>query len=173
MAKYQPLSILQGEAAVNTKSALWRLSGVSPAHHLLGLRTSMSKSAMAVFISEVLFRTIREGAPDKALYDWCIASILTLDALEGDFASYHLRFLLELAVHLGFSPDEYSLSPFAEENLQKITAFLSLPLAEALMLPMTGAERTAIATSLIRYLEYHAESAINIRSLPVLHEIFA
>ncbi|MBR6345971.1 MAG: DNA repair protein RecO C-terminal domain-containing protein [Bacteroidales bacterium] len=172
-SKLQPLSVIQGEASVNSKSALWRLGAIDPEYHLTGLRTSMSKNAIAVFISEVLFRTVREGAADPAFYDWCLSAVLTLDALEGEYASYHIRFLLELAVQLGFSPDEVSLSPFAEENLSKITSFLRLPLAEALMLPMSGAERTAIASSILRYLEYHTESAINIRSLGVLHEIFA
>jgi hypothetical protein len=38
---------------------------------------------------------------------------------------------------------------------------------------MSGADRNEIAGSILRYIEHHTESAVNVRSLAVLREIYA
>ena len=101
---FQPLSVLDAEVTENPKSDLWRVHALSASHPLTGLRTSAAKNAMTLFMSEVLWRTVRDGAREDGLFEWLERSILTLDALQGDYANYHLRFLLELASALGFSP---------------------------------------------------------------------
>ena len=78
---------------------------------------------------------------------------------------------LELAAELGFSPDFDSLAPFAGDNLMKLEAMTQCSLAEALLIPMNGAERSGIAESLIRYIAFHSESPVNIKSLAVLKEV--
>ena len=113
----QPLSIVNGEVSENPKSELWRLHGMSLDEPLTGIRTDLHKNSMTMFMSEVLFRTLREGEGGEDLFDWCRRNILTLDALKSDFANYHLRFLLELAVQLGFSPSIDDLAPFAGQTL--------------------------------------------------------
>jgi hypothetical protein len=42
-----------------------------------------------------------------------------------------------------------------------------------MIIPLTGADRKEIAEDLLRYLEFHTESTIAVRSLDVLHEVFA
>ena len=113
MALFQPLSVLDAEVVENPKSELWRVHALSARHPLAGIRTSPAKNAISLFMAEVLWRTVHEGAFEEGLFDWCERSILTLDALEGDYANYHLRFLLEFAGALGFSPSLEDLMPFA------------------------------------------------------------
>jgi len=171
-ALYQPFSILDAEAVVNTKSDLWRVRGVSSVHPLTGIRSSFDKTAMVMFMSEVLYRSLQEGASEDGLYDWCERSILTLDAIDGDFANYHLRWLLELAGVLGFAPSFETLAPFAGENLRDISDLLSAGFGQFMVYPLTGAKRSAIAESLLRYLSVHLEIPLNIRSLAVLGELY-
>ena len=123
-------------------------------------------------MSEVLYRTIKDGAKEDGLFEWCRKSILTLDALENDFANYHLRFLLELAGALGFGPDMEGLAPFAGNRFGEIRDLLSLGFAESMLLPLNGESRNEIAEILVKYLSYHTESAITVRSLPVLRELY-
>ena len=92
--------------------------------------------------------------------------------MESDFANYHLRFLLELAGALGFSPSWEDLAPFAGENLATVRQLMSPDLAEAMMVPMNGAQRNAVASLLLDYLAYHTESQIQVRSLQVLRELY-
>lgn len=171
-AMFLPLNILDAEVIENRKSDLWRLKNISPVHPLNGIRSHFDKNAISLFMSEVLWRAVQDGAAEDGLYDWCEKSVLTLDALEGDFANYHLRFLMELAGALGFSPSFEGLAPFAEDNLKEIADLLSASMPEFMVYPLNGTRRGAIAKSLLKYLSAHLEIPLNIRSLPVLEELY-
>lgn len=169
-AQFQPLNILNAEAVENPKSDLWRLKGISSAHPLSGIRSNMYKNSMTLFMAEVLFRTVR-GDAEPGLYEWCERGILTLDALQSDFANYHLRWLLELCGALGFTPSPEDLAPFAGEHLRDIQGLMG-PFEESLLVPLTGQSRSEIADSLLQYLSAHLETRLNIRSLGVLSELY-
>lgn len=171
-ACFEPLCIVDSEVIENPRSDLWRLRGVSAAWPLNGIRTNLYKNCMTMFMSEVLFRTIKDGANEDGLFEWCERSILTLDALESDFANYHLRFLLEFAAALGFSPSIEGLSPFCGSYLKDVQALTSLSFADCMMYPLNGSSRSGIAECLLEYLSFHTESRINVRSLSVLKELF-
>ncbi|MBQ9659807.1 MAG: DNA repair protein RecO C-terminal domain-containing protein [Bacteroidales bacterium] len=172
MALFQPLSILDAEITENPKSDLWRAHALSARHPLLGIRTSPAKNAMTLFMSEVLWRIVRDGAREDGLFEWCERSVLTLDALPGDYANYHLRFLLELAAALGFSPSLEDLAPFAGEHLAEVRALLQSDFGACMLVPLNGAARNEIAELLLNYIGYHAETRIEVRSLRVLRELF-
>jgi hypothetical protein len=42
-----------------------------------------------------------------------------------------------------------------------------------MLLPLNGAVRNEIAEEILRYIEFHSESAVNVNSLKVLRELFA
>lgn len=169
---FLPLNILEADVVENPKSELWSLKNISSRDSLEGIRGNIHKNTMTLFLSEVLFRTLREGVLEDGLYEWCIGSILTLNALEGDFANFHVRWLLELAGALGFRPSWEDLAPFSEENSQALRQMLALDFGESMLLPLSGAVRNAIADSLVRYLEFHTEQPIRVKSLAVLRELY-
>ena len=171
-ALFLPLNILEADVHENPKSELWTLTGVTLRDPLSGIRSRMDKSAVTLFLSEVLFRVLRDGANEDGLYEWCVGSILTYNALEADYANYHLRFLLEFAGALGFRPTLADIAPFAEEHLPQMKALLSASFADSLLLPLSGAERGALCEELLQYIAYHTDQPLTIRSLPVLHDLF-
>ena len=69
MALFQPLSVLDAEVVENPKSDLWRAHAFSASHPLAGIRTSPAKNAMTLFMSEVLYRTVRDGTCEAGLFD--------------------------------------------------------------------------------------------------------
>ena len=81
MALYLPLNILSGEVSDNHLSDLWRVSGLRAEYSLSGIRGDVRKNTMTMFLSEVLFRCLRDGEYSPDLYGWCRQSILTLDSL--------------------------------------------------------------------------------------------
>ena len=172
MALFQPLSVLDAEVKENPRSDLWRVHALSASHPLTGIRTSAAKNAMTLFMSEVLYRTVRDGACEEGLFEWCERSVLTLDALEGDYANYHLRFLLEFAAALGFSPSLEDLMPFAGERLGELRALLQSDFGACMLIPLSGETRSEIAEILLRYLGHHTETRIEARSIRVLRELF-
>ena len=172
MALFLPLNILEAEVTENPKSSLWFARNFVSVNPLNGIRSNIHKNTMTLFMSEVLYRVVKDQTNEDGLADWLKSQIMTLDALNSDFANFHLLFLLNLCAALGFDPDLAGLAPFADKKLIHIEALLKTPFAEALLLPLSGADRNAIAESILKYIEYHTESAVNVRSLAVLREIY-
>ena len=98
--------------------------------------------------------------------------ILILDDMGAGFNNFHIRFLMELCIILGFSPDSHGLAPFAGDRMETMDRFLKASFEEAMMIPLTGAVRNEIAEDLLRYIEFHSESSVNVKSLQVLRELF-
>ncbi len=169
---FLPLNILEADVVENSKSELWSLKNITLKDALEGIRGNLKKNTMTLFLSEVLFRTVRDGANEDGLYDWCVGSILTLNALEADFANFPVRFLLELAGALGFRPTFDDIAPFAGEHLSQMKALTTAGFSESLLLPLSGAVRNALCEELLQYLSYHTDANIQVKSLSVLRELY-
>ena len=172
-AHLQPLSIIEAEIHESTKSRLFIARSLTSKHALNGIRTNLYKNSMTMFMSEVLYRTVKDGAMEPGLFEWCEKKILLLDAIERDFSNFHIRFLMELAVNLGFSPQSHDLMPFVGTHYPIVEKFMTLSFAESMLIPLNGAVRNEIAEEILRYIEFHTESALNVNSLKVLRELFA
>ena len=167
-----PLSLIEAEIVSNPKSELWSAHKLASRAPLYGIRGDLKKNSMTLFMAEVLMRAVRDGMNEDGLFEWAESSILTLDALQGHFPNYPLRFLLEFAGALGFRPGFESIAPFAGSNLKAMQALLESSLQQSLLLPLRGEERNELCEEIIRYLEYHLDSSLNVRSLAVLRELF-
>ena len=172
MSLLLPLNILEAEITESTKSTLYTARNLTSRHPLLGIRNNIYKNTMTMFLSEVIYRTIKEGAQEHDLFEWCRGQILLLSAMESDFSNFHIRFLLELSVALGFSPETSDLMPFVEENYTTVSQFMTASFAESMLIPLSGQVRNKICEDVLRYIEYHTESILTINSLKVLRELF-
>lgn len=173
MSLFLPLNILEADVQESTKSTLFTARNLTARHPLLGIRSNVFKNSMTMFMSEVLYRVIKEGAAEQGLYEWCERNILLLDAVQNDFSNFHLRFLLELTVALGFSPESRDLQPFVGDHYPMVERFMQTSFAESMLIPLNGAVRNEIAEEILRYIEFHTESSVNINSLKVLRDLFA
>ena len=173
MSLFLPLNVLEAEILETNKSTLFTARNLTAKHPLLGIRNSMFKNSMTMFMSEVLYRVVKDGAYEQGLFEWCEKDILLLDAIQTDFSNFHIRFLLELTVALGFSPESQDLMPFVGDHYPVVEKFMTLPFADSMLIPLNGAARKEIAEEILRYIEYHTESSVNVNSLKVLRELFA
>ena len=172
MSLLLPLNILEAEIAESTKSTLYTARNLTSRHPLVGIRNNIYKNTMTMFLSEVIYRTIKEGAQEQGLFEWCRGQILLLSAMETDFSNFHIRFLLELSVALGFSPETSDLMPFVGENFMTVSQFMTASFAESMLVPLSGPVRNKLCEDVLRYIEYHTESTLTINSLKVLRELF-
>ena len=173
MSLLLPLNILEAEVTESAKSTLLSARNLTARHSLLGIRNNIFKNSMTMFMSEVLYRVVKDGSLEEGLYEWCEHSILLLDAIQEDFSNFHLRFLLELTVALGFSPEARDLQPFVGDHYPIVDRFMRGSFAETMLFPMNGQLRNEIAEEVLRYIEYHTESSVNVNSLRVLRDLFA
>ena len=173
MSLFLPLNVLEAAVVESSKSNLYTMRNPVAKHPLLGVRNSLYKNSMTMFMSEVLYRVIKDGTNEHGLFEWCEKNILLLDAITDDFSNFHLRFLLELAMVLGFSPSSQDLQPFVGTHYPVVEQFMTTSFVESMMIPLSGQVRNEIAEEILRYIEFHSESAVNVNSLKVLRELFA
>ena len=64
----------------------------------------LHKSSIALFMTEVTQKTIRENEANKGLYHFIFDTYRHLDQTTGPVRDLHLIFLLKLTQHLGFTP---------------------------------------------------------------------
>lgn len=172
MSLFLPLNILEAEVVESSKSTLFTARNLTARHPLMGIRSNLFKNTMTMFMSEVLYRVVKDGVNEPGLYEWCEKNILLLDAVQTDFSNFHLRFLLELTVALGFAPESKDLMPFAGDQYPVVERLMQESFAETMLIPLTGQRRNEIAEGILRYIEFHTESSVNINSLKVLRELF-
>ena len=170
---FLPLTVLEADITESSKSKLYTARNLNAKYPLNGLRGNMFKNSMTLFMSEVLYRVVKEGGNEQGLYEWCEKSIQLLDSIESDFSNFHIRFLLELAIVLGFSPEAQDLRPFTGDHFPIVERFIQGSFAESMLIPLSGQVRNEIAEEILRYIEFHSESAVNVNSLKVLRELFA
>lgn len=173
MALLQPMNILEATVTENPKTSIWNARNLSAKYPLAGIRGNIYKNTMTMFMSEVLYRTVKDQVFEDGLFEWCVRSVMLLESMESDFSNFHIRFLLEFAAALGFSPEAGDIAPFSGAHKGKIAEFMTRSFGESMLISLTGEERAEICGAIIKYLERHTENAINIRSLPVLHELFS
>ena len=141
MSLFLPLNILEADIVESSRSDLYTARNIAARHSLLGIRDNIFKNSMTMFLSEVLYRVVKDGACEQGLFEWCEKNILLLDSIRTDFSNFHIRFLLELAIILGFGAEPEDLRPFVGEHCGLIERFVHLPFAESMLIPLNGQTR--------------------------------
>lgn len=190
---FQPLFILDFEVYHKEQREIQLVKEVSRAVSLNSMPYELTKSTQAIFMAEVLYRTVKEEEANPVLARFLLHSIEYLDALEEALPDFHIVFLFQLSKHLGFYPQNnhdkthhyFSLMGGRfEEFLRDPELFLDGELSElwsrylaadyaSIVKPLTeGNARKLVLDSLVKYYHLHVEGMGGIRSLEVLHDFF-
>lgn len=170
-----PLSILNCETTGSGEGKMPCVKEYSARYNLHSIRTEFTKSAAAMFIGELLYRTLLHSERDEPLYRFIEASILGLEQCGGSTANFPLWFTIQYAALLGFPvlPDGNTaypaFQPGHEAAIGRICGCSCME--EALGIPMTGEFRSELTSEILKYLEYHTGNRIDIKSVSVLHQI--
>lgn len=104
IALFQPLTLLDLVIYNNEKSSLNRISEIKCYAPYQSIPFEIKKSAITMFLSEVLNKTLKEESPNPDLYDFISRSFIYFDRTNEDFQNFHLHFLLQYCGFLGFYP---------------------------------------------------------------------
>ena len=192
MALFQPLTLLDVVAYHNPKSDLQRMTEYRLVQPLQSIPFDVIKNALALFMGEVLYKTIREHEPNEKLFDFLYRSIIDFDEMSAGVANFHLYFLVHLARYLGYAPgngfdgESYfdvqagqftPLQPlhdsfFDPQQTQLFAALLNAVPATLPQLALNREQRNRFVENMLRFLNYHFDTPVPIRSAAVLQEIF-
>ena len=107
IALYQPLTLLDLVVYHKEHASINRISEIKCSEPFVSIPMRIEKSSIALFITEILNRTLREETEQPALFEFVYNSVLVLDRIEQNIDTFHIRFLLKLSRHLGFPPATY------------------------------------------------------------------
>ena len=104
-AMFMPLSILEFEAHTTPGRDLASLKDAKPFVQLCRLYADPVKSSIAMFVSELLTRSIQESEKNLQLWQYLLYSVKMLDSMGEGTANFHICFLYNLGAFIGIQPD--------------------------------------------------------------------
>lgn len=101
---FQPLHLLNMVVYVKDGNVLQRIKEAQAAPNLQEIPLDITKSAVALFLNEVLYKVLRHQQADPHLFHFIQQSILWLDQTKDPIGNFHLSFLMKLSRFLGYLP---------------------------------------------------------------------
>jgi DNA repair protein RecO (recombination protein O) len=101
---FSPLSIIKLVANHKEGEGLRVIRDASCEYQLNGIATDMTKTAVSIYLSELLIRSVSAQMADPALYGFIEEAILNLEHADRSVAGFPLAFTIGLTQFLGFDP---------------------------------------------------------------------
>ncbi|GAB3261919.1 DNA repair protein RecO [Larkinella harenae] len=182
IAFFQPLTLLDMVVYYKPEKDLHRLSEVKINYPFQHIPFDIAKSSMALFVSEMLTKTLKEEASNPTLYHFLEESVRYLEEAGTDYENFHIAFLLKFASFLGFGPanarefegqlqeQKYPFLP--DEHTEKaLNSFLRHRLGAPVKI--TRQTRAELLDALVAFYQIHIDSLGEIKSLAVLREVLS
>ncbi len=189
---FQPLAIVDLVVTNSEKNKLNRISEISISYHYSDLATNILKSSIAIFINEILYKSLKEEYSDEELFDFVSSSLQILDLKQDEYSNFHLFFLLQFSKHLGFFPEgkfstetpffnlvegKFSLQPLTHEYFcskemsEILSVFLSLNYENIGNIKLNSTHRNQLLNNLIVFYQLHINNFGEIKSLDVIKTV--
>jgi len=171
------LSVVDIVSAEPPVGSMLYLREFEPLFSLNNIRTDIYKSTMAMFIAEILYRSVRDGDGGGEYFSRLVENIVRLESIEGSAANYHLWWMADYCRLMGFAITPEGLAEIGEAPLgtndgASILHFAQASLSEALAIPLSSSRRSTLSAKMLSYLCHHLGATLDIRALDVLHEVF-
>lgn len=175
---FQPFSLLELEVYFKPNRDIQNLSEYRFIKSTPTISQDMVKNAVVLFLSETVGKILSgEKEPHPLLFEFMMQSIIEFDSLTQGAENFHLHFLLVLPNYLGFGP-ENALDLMDQLHLQEDTELGHL--VQQLIdtpydhpLKANGKQRYQLLEVILSYYRLHTPYLGEVKSLKVLHSIFA
>ena len=192
-ALLQPLSIVEIDVSHNPKKDIQSIKDIRIAIPFYHIPYDPVKNGLALFMTELLQKTLKHSENDKELYNFIENSVCQLDKCEEGIGNFHLVFMAGLARRLGFAPDMlngngykfFDMMNGIFERSQPLHAhFLEGKQAETFKsimeldydclnsLPMNRIQRAGVLTNFVEYYKLHLTDFQLLHSIEVMHKLW-
>lgn len=172
IALFQPLTLLDLVVYHKENGNIMRIKEVKCYHLYQNLSRQVNKSAIALFINEVLNKAVKDQSHTSEIFQFISNSLIILDEHPKP-ENFHLIFLLGLSRHLGFAPNQTSevlgVHWMDEQEEQLLKQLLLITYQDEL--PMTYTQRQTLLSCLMRFYQTQIDGFGEMKSLPVLQEV--
>ena len=189
---FAPLSIIHLVANHKEGEGLRVIRDASCEFQLNGIATNMTKTAVSIYISELLTRSVSAQMADPNLYLFIENAVLNLNGAIESISGFPLAFTIGLTQFMGFDPhNNFSktniyfdmiggnfcslppehpnfLSPPLSENLSEVLTALN---SGAVSIVTTSSMRNELLAKMLEYFRIHLPAFGEIKSIHVLSDV--
>jgi len=191
---FQPMTLLDLVAYRKENTGLQSIKEVRIAIPYKTIPFDIRKSSIALFLNELLFKSIREEEKNQELFDFIWNSCLQLDSITDSPVCFHLVFAMLLTRFLGIMPqldhsNDRPIFNLVEGHFQSVIpkhphfldqetscSFLSIsmtPLQNVSFLVLAPLVRAKLLTGIITYYQIHLPGFKGMQSHHVLHNVLS
>ncbi len=189
----QPMNILDLVIYNKENTKINRIKEAQMAYVFKNLLFDIKKSSIALFIIEIINKSIKEKETNKEFYDFCENSLVFLDQTSKNISNFHLIFLIKMSQFLGFNPiSNHSSSNIYfdlregkfthniphhndflnEKDSKNLILVLSVDLEFPEKIAFSRVDKQNLLKSLILYYKIHLIDFGRIKTLEVFKRVF-
>jgi len=189
---FQALTLLDMVVYKREKHDLQHLREAEVSESFHSISTDVRKSTMALFLAEVILKSVREGESNSDMFSFIASSLSFFNMQDEGIENFHIFLLLKLSRYLGFNPQGetagkaffdlregkyYSqqpshpdyLSPDTSKNLHSID---QCGIGELGKLKFKAEIRSNLLDAVLIYYQIHLDGLGIIKSVEVLKTVF-
>lgn len=190
-AYFQLLTILELQAEHKDNRSLQYLKDIKLQYNYKTLHTNVVKSAIVMFLSEILSNILKEEEENLALYNFIETSLIWFDENETN-TIFHLLFLIKLTKYLGFYPDtniretnffnleegrfqlnKTNLYCISGNNLVFLKQLLGIKFDVYNSLDINSKQKREFLDMILLYFKLHLDGFKTPKSVTVLNQVFS
>lgn len=192
-ALFQLMNWLELVVYMKDPGSLNRVKEAQMIFHYQQIPFELKKRSVALFMTEIVQKTIKENEANTALFSFLRGAYQYLDHSVQSIANFHIAFLFELSAYLGFRPS----GEWSEENRffhlvsgrfvsvvhplytldattsKAISEFLSSNMEKAHMITLSRELRLDVLNHGISFFRYHLDRLPEIKTHKILAEVFS
>ncbi len=188
---FQPLHLIETDVHHRENRQMQRISHARLFCPFRNIPFDPVKTCIALFIAEILHKTLKEEEANRQLFDFLTQAVQTLDLNDNGTANFHLMFLIHYTRYLGFYPDirqssdgmwfdsrkggfgvmPDASSPLPEYN-QLLIQLFRMSFEHLNDLQISHRQRNYLTEYLLGYYSMHVENFGKVKSYSVLQNVF-
>jgi DNA repair protein RecO (recombination protein O) len=102
---FQPLSLVELIASGKQGNTMLRITEIQLSPHFTGIPSNIVKSSIAIFLAEIIYRSINEEEPNPSMFGFIHSGIQILDVCPHNCSRFHIHFMIQLSRYIGFYPN--------------------------------------------------------------------
>jgi len=171
----QPLYLVEIIFKYDNKKEIQRIDNLNIWNPYTDIPNNAGKTFTALFLSELLLKTLKEQVQNKELFDFCINSFHLFDITTSNWNSFHLNFMIHLTKYLGFYPTFGILSneqilKINPSTVKLIEQLIKISMQNFTSIKHSRLERQEILAILIEYYQKHIPVGV-LNSCEVLRQM--
>ena len=178
---FQPMTLLDMVVYNKPDAGINRIAEMKCQYTYRSIPYIITKSTAVLFMTEMLYKTLREEETNPELFNFLEDSLLFYDGKDSNYTNFHLQFLFKYARYQGIEPLKASdmIHEIESNHFQVSIPRKDYQIVDQLIdsnfeayIPLPNKLRRKILSMLILFYQVHFDHLKELKSIKVLMEVF-